>query len=63
MFKLYNNMDQQQENNYGSRRWLILGPFLTDMDIQTSDGRIFVYIWIFEYCPLNIQYSNTNIDF
>ena len=28
-------MDQQQENNYGSRRWMILGPFLTDLDIQT----------------------------
>jgi hypothetical protein len=35
MFKWYNYMDQQQENQYGSRRWLILGPFLTEMDIQT----------------------------
>jgi hypothetical protein len=35
IFEWYNYMDQQQENNYGSRRWLILGPFLTEMDIQT----------------------------
>jgi hypothetical protein len=35
MFKWYNYMDQQQEKNYGSRRWLILGPFLAEMDIQT----------------------------
>jgi hypothetical protein len=28
-------MDQKQENHYGSRRWLIPGPFLTEMDIQT----------------------------
>jgi hypothetical protein len=31
----YNYMDQQQENNYGSRRWMILGSFQTEVDIQT----------------------------
>jgi hypothetical protein len=34
-FEWYNFMDQQQENNYESGRWLILGPFLTEMEIQT----------------------------
>jgi hypothetical protein len=34
IFEWYNFMDQQQENNYGSGRLLILGPFLTEMDIQ-----------------------------
>jgi hypothetical protein len=29
IFEWYNYMDQQQENKYGSRRWLI------KMDIQT----------------------------
>jgi hypothetical protein len=33
--KWYNYMDQQQENNYGSRRWLILGPLLTEIDFKT----------------------------
>jgi hypothetical protein len=33
IFEWYNFKDQQQESNDGSRRWLILGPFLTEMDI------------------------------
>ena len=62
-------MDQQKENNYGSRRWLILGPFLTEMDIiwiqeNSSCQGVLVKVgqmlksWIFVCIGSKIKESN-----